>query len=74
MPALGVSLILIIVGAVLTFVVGTIVAGAVVAATGVIIMAVGFAGLLVTLLFLLSFSPFANRDYVDTPERHGHRR
>ncbi len=59
MPALGISLILITVGAILAFAVSATVEGIAVQAVGVILMSVGFLGLLLALLFLLSFSPFA---------------
>ena len=73
MPALGISLILIAVGAILAFAVTTAVEGVAIATIGVILMGVGFLGLLISMLFLLSFSPFASRHYIDTPERHDHR-
>jgi hypothetical protein len=74
MPALGISLILIAVGAILAFAVTTAVEGVAIATIGVILMGVGFLGLLISMLFLMSFSPFASRQYVDTPENHDHHR
>jgi Flp pilus assembly protein protease CpaA len=57
MSALGLSLFLIAVGAVLAFAVNTTVTGLDIATVGVILMAVGFIGLLLSLLFWTSFSP-----------------
>ncbi|MGE0227661.1 MAG: DUF6458 family protein [Dehalococcoidia bacterium] len=57
MPALGLSLFLIAVGAVLAFAVTTTVTGVDIATVGLILMAVGFAGMLLSLLFWTSFSP-----------------
>lgn len=62
MPALGISLFLIAVGAVLAFAVTTSVAGVSIEAIGLILMGVGFLGILMALLFLMSFSPFARSD------------
>ena len=62
MPALGISLFLIAVGAVLAFAVTTTVAGVSIQAIGLILMGVGFLGILMALLFLMSFSPFARGD------------
>ena len=59
MPALGISLILIAAGAILTFAVSTAVEGVALDTIGVILMAVGGIGLLMALLFMMSFSPFA---------------
>lgn len=72
MPALGISLILITVGAILTFAVTTAVEGVAIGTVGVILMSVGFLGLLIALLFMMSFSPFGrsphdHRDPVDHP-------
>jgi len=53
------SLILIAAGAILTFAVTSTVEGLNVTAVGVILMVVGFIGLMFTLLFLASFAPFA---------------
>ena len=61
MPALGVSLFLIAVGAVLAFAVTTTVAGVSIQAIGLILMGVGFLGIMMALLFLMSFSPYGNR-------------
>jgi hypothetical protein len=60
MPALGISLILIAVGAVLTIAVAT----APFTTIGVILMCVGGLGLLMAMLFMMSFSPFGTHDDV----------
>ncbi|MFN0146438.1 MAG: DUF6458 family protein [Dehalococcoidia bacterium] len=65
--SIGLSLVLIAVGAILTWAVETTVSGIDITIVGVILMAVGAAGLLFTLLFWMSFSPFARRD---DRERH----
>jgi Zn-dependent protease with chaperone function len=67
MPALGISLILIAVGAILAFAVTTAVEGVAIQTIGVILMAVGGLGVLMSLLFMMSFSPFArtHEDHVD---------
>jgi len=57
MPALGLSMFLIAVGAILAFAVNTAVTGIDIATVGVILMGVGFVGLLLSLLFWTSFSP-----------------
>jgi xanthosine utilization system XapX-like protein len=58
MPATGLSLFLIAVGAILAFAVTTTVAGISIPAVGVILMIVGILGLMLSFLFLMSFSPF----------------
>lgn len=60
MPALGLSMFLIAVGAILAFAVNTTVTGVDIATVGVILMAVGFVGLLLSLLFWTSFSPMGS--------------
>ena len=62
MPALGISLFLIAVGAVLAFAVTTTVAGVSIQTIGLILMGVGFLGIVMALLFLMSFSPFSRSD------------
>ena len=57
MPALGLSLFLIAVGAVLAFAVEYTVTGIDIAAVGFILLAVGSIGLLLSLLFWTSFAP-----------------
>lgn len=68
MPALGISLILVAIGAILAFAVTATVEGIEVATVGVILMGVGLLGILMTLLFLMSFSPFASNGHVETVE------
>lgn len=68
MPALGMSLILITVGAILAFAVSAAVEGVAIQTVGVILMAVGGLGLMLSMLFLMSFSPFART----TTDGHGH--
>ena len=62
MPAMGISLFLIAVGAILAFAVSTTVSGIEVQTIGIILLCVGFLGILMSLLFLMSFSPFGNHD------------
>jgi Zn-dependent protease with chaperone function len=69
MPALGLSLFLIAVGAILAFAVTTAVEGVAIETIGWILMAVGAIGILFSLLFMMSFSPFA-RDHVHTERDH----
>lgn len=76
MPALGLSLFLIAVGAILAFAVEYAVEGVDLAAVGYILMVVGFIGLLLSLLFWTSFAPLGNgrrREYheVDYDDRPG---
>ena len=72
MPALGISLILIAVGAILAFAVTATASGVAIPTIGVILMIVGAIGLVMSLLFMMSFSPFARRDehaHVDHVDR-----
>jgi hypothetical protein len=64
MPALGISLILIAVGAILTWAITASTGSAPVdiQTIGVILMVVGGIGVLMSLLFLMSFSPFGSHD------------
>ena len=62
MPALGFSLFLIAVGAVMAFALDVTAAGVDFAVIGGILMAVGVLGLLMSMLFWTSFAPFGNRD------------
>ena len=62
MPAMGISLFLIAVGAILAFAVSTTVSGIEVQTIGIILLCVGFLGILMSLLFLMSFSPFNRGD------------
>ena len=70
MPALGISLILIAVGAILTWGVSASVEGASITAIGTILMVVGAIGILASLLFLMSFSPFGT--HTDTTDHVHH--
>jgi Domain of unknown function (DUF6458) len=65
--SIGLSLVLIAVGAILTWAVEATVSGIDITVVGVILMVVGLVGLLFTLLFWTSFSPLARRD---DRERH----
>lgn len=58
MPATGLSLTLIAIGAILAFAVTQTVAGVSIQLIGVIVLLVGILGLLLAVLFLMSFSPF----------------
>ena len=75
--AIGTSLMLIAIGAILAFAVTTTVSGIDIATVGAILMIVGMIGLAFSLLFLASFAPFGSRDdgtghtHVDTTGR-GH--
>jgi len=69
MPAMGISLFLIAIGAILAFAVTVTVEGVAIVTIGVILMVVGLVGLLMSLLFLMSFSPFARPT---TTEPHTH--
>ena len=62
MPALGFSLFLIAVGAVLAFAINVTTAGVDLAVIGGILMAVGALGLVMSMLFWTSFAPFGHRD------------
>jgi hypothetical protein len=61
MPALGISLILIAAGAILAFAIPPV-SGIALGTIGIILMAVGGIGLLMAILFTLSFSPFGSHD------------
>ena len=71
MPALGISLILIAAGAILTFAVSTTVSGAALPTIGVILMIVGGLGILMAMLFLMSFSPWGTHE-TEHAEPHSH--
>jgi hypothetical protein len=62
MPAVGLSLLLIAVGAVMAFAVTDTVQGIEIATVGVILMIVGGFGLVLGLLFLMSFWPWGRRE------------
>ncbi len=69
MPALGISLFLIAVGAILRFGITTSAEGVNIEVIGLILMAVGAIGILMSLLFMMSFSPFARSTEVRTDTR-----
>jgi hypothetical protein len=62
MPALGFSLFLIAVGAILMFAIEFSVAGISLYTVGVILLIVGVVGALMSMLFWTSFAPFRRRD------------
>jgi hypothetical protein len=66
--ALGVSLILIAVGAILAFAVTATVSGLDVTAVGVILMIVGGFGLVLSMLFLATWAPFYRGERIRTHE------
>jgi hypothetical protein len=61
---IGFSLFLIALGAIMTWAITATVAGIDITVVGVILMAVGFAGLALSLLFWSSVAPFARRTAV----------
>ena len=72
MPALALSIFLIAVGAILTFAVTVTVTGVNLSTVGVILMAVGGLGVILALLFFVSFAPFGRRVPEDEPRGHTH--
>ena len=62
MPALGFSLFLIAVGAILAFAVNVSVSGVSLYTVGIILLVVGVIGALMSMLFWTSFAPFARHD------------
>ncbi|MGE3075810.1 MAG: DUF6458 family protein [Dehalococcoidia bacterium] len=64
--SLGISLFLLAVGAVLAFAVNYTASGVDIAAVGWILMAVGFVGILLYLMFLASFAPFSRGETTRT--------
>ena len=62
MPALGISLIFIAAGAILTFAVTASVEGTAIPTIGVILMVVGAIGIVMAMLFMMRFSPYGRRD------------
>jgi hypothetical protein len=56
------SLVLLAVGAIITFAIDASVSGVDIRAIGAILMVVGVIGLVFSLLFLASFAPFGNHD------------
>ena len=67
--AVGTSLILIALGAVLAFAVNYTTSGIDIQTIGAILMVVGIIGLVFSLLFLASFAPFGSRDTTTTTTR-----
>ena len=65
MPTLGISLILMAVGAILTFALQWSTAGIDLAVVGVILMVVGALGAVLSMLFWTSFAPYGRRDVRD---------
>lgn len=61
---IGVGLFLVAVGAILTFAVTDHIAGIDLSVVGVILMGVGFLGLVLSLLFWSNFSPYRRRERV----------
>jgi len=64
MPALGFSMFLIALGAILAFAVNVPISGVSLYAIGIILLVVGLAGALLSMLFWTSFAPFAHHDDV----------
>ena len=62
MPALGVSLFLIAVGAIMIWGVSVAVESVAIPTVGAILLGVGILGIVMSLLFMMSFSPFGNHD------------
>jgi Domain of unknown function (DUF6458) len=62
MPALGFSLFLIAVGAILAFAINVSVSGVSLYTVGIILLIVGVVGALMSALFWTSFAPFGHRD------------
>ncbi len=71
--ALGLSLFLIAVGAILAFAVTFEAAGIDLTAVGWILMIVGALGVVLSMLFWASFAPFRRVDHVDTTPMRDHR-
>ena len=65
MPALGFSLFLIAVGAILAFAVNVSVSGVSLYMVGIILLIVGAVGALMSMLFWTSFAPYGRRDARD---------
>ncbi len=74
MPALGLSLFLIALGAILTFAVNFSVTGIDISVVGVILMVVGLVGMVMSLLFWTSFAPFRRTEIDVTHDVVDHRR
>ena len=61
MPALGLSLLLVALGAILAFAVDATVSGLDIQAMGAILMIVGAIGVIASMLFWTSFAPYGSR-------------
>jgi hypothetical protein len=72
MPGVGISLLLIAVGAILAFAVDYAVQGVELYTVGIILLIVGAVGLLLSLLFWTSFAPFGGSRHHDDVEPHAH--
>jgi predicted membrane channel-forming protein YqfA (hemolysin III family) len=64
--SIGASIFLLVVGAILTFAVNVTTSGFNINTVGIILMVAGVIGLLFSLLFWSSFSPYRRRRVVDT--------
>ena len=62
MPAMGLSLFLLAIGAILAFAVGGTAAGVSLYTVGIILLIVGAIGIVMSMLFLTSWAPFAAHD------------
>ena len=69
MPALGFSLFLIALGAILAFAINVSVSGVSLYTVGIILLVVGIVGLAFSMLFLASFAPFGSHDPLGGPTR-----
>jgi predicted membrane channel-forming protein YqfA (hemolysin III family) len=67
--SIGVSIFLLVVGAILTFAVNVTAEGFNINAVGIILMVAGVVGLLLSLLFWSSFSPYRRRPVAYPEER-----
>jgi hypothetical protein len=64
--SIGASIFLLVIGAILTFAVNVTTEGFNINTVGIILMVAGVVGLLLSLLFWSSFSPYRRRRVVDT--------
>jgi predicted membrane channel-forming protein YqfA (hemolysin III family) len=68
--SIGASIFLLIIGAILTFAVNVTTEGFNINTVGIILMIAGVVGLLLSLLFWSSFSPYRRRSTAVYPEEH----
>ena len=68
--SIGASIFLLVVGAILTFAVNVTAEGFNINTVGIILMVAGVVGLLLSLLFWSSFSPYRRRTTAVYPEEH----